>query len=62
MFGEAPKADPEPAAVKTLDAKIGALTLENDPAQDLRGPPGATIPAAMSGAFGKAGLLARAGK
>ncbi|MFT3687565.1 hypothetical protein [Paenirhodobacter sp.] len=44
--------------VKTLDAKIGALTLENDLTQDLRGPTGAT----MSGALGKAGLFPRAGK
>ena len=30
VFGEAPKADPEPAVdVNTLHAKIGALTLEN---------------------------------
>ncbi len=31
VFGEAPKADPEPSIdVKTLHAKIGELTLEND--------------------------------
>ena len=31
VFGEAPKAEPEPAInVKTLNAKIGELTLEND--------------------------------
>lgn len=31
MFGEAPKADSEPVIdVKTLHAKIGELTLEND--------------------------------
>ena len=43
MFGEAPKAEPEPAIdVKTLHAKIGELTLEND---------------FLSGALGKAGLL-----
>lgn len=31
VFGEAPKADPEPTIdVKTLHAKIGELTLEND--------------------------------
>ena len=31
VFGEAPKTDPEPAIdVKTLHAKIGELTLEND--------------------------------
>lgn len=43
MFGEAPKAEPEPTIdVKTLHAKIGELTLEND---------------FLSGALGKAGLL-----
>jgi transposase len=44
VFGEAPKAEPEPPAVdvKTLHAKIGELTLEND---------------FLSGALGKAGLL-----
>ena len=39
VFGEAPKADPEPTVdVKTLHAKIGELTLENDAPQGLRGP------------------------
>ncbi len=48
MFGEAPKAEPEPAIdVKTLHAKIGELTLEND---------------FLSGALGKAGLLPSARK
>lgn len=43
VFGEAPKADPEPTIdVKTLHAKIGELTLEND---------------FLSGTLGKAGLL-----
>ena len=43
VFGEAPKADAEPAIdVKTLHVKIGELTLEND---------------FLSGALGKAGLL-----
>ena len=43
MFGEAPKAEPEPIIdVKTLHAKIGELTLEND---------------FLSGALGKAGPL-----
>ena len=43
VFGEAPKAEPEPAIdVKTLHAKIGELTLERD---------------FLSGALGKAGLL-----
>ena len=61
MFGEAPKSEPEPTIdVKTLHAKFGELTLENDPPQDLRGPTGATVPAPMSGALGKAGLLASA--
>ena len=48
VFGEAPKADPEPVIdVKTLHAKIGELTLEND---------------FLSGALGKAGLLPSARK
>ena len=48
VFGEAPKAEPEPAIdVKTLHAKIGELTLEND---------------FLSGALGKAGLLPSARK
>lgn len=43
VFGEAPKAEPEATIdVKTLHAKIGELTLEND---------------FLSGALGKAGLL-----
>ena len=43
VFGEATKTEPEPTIdVKTLHAKIGELTLEND---------------FLSGALGKAGLL-----
>jgi transposase len=43
VFGDGPKAEAEPAIdVKTLHAKIGELTLEND---------------FLSGALGKAGLL-----
>ena len=43
VFGEAPKGDPDlKVDVKTLHAKIGELTLEND---------------FLSGALGKAGLL-----
>ena len=43
VFGDGPKAVPEPVIdVKTLHAKIGELTLEND---------------FLSGALGKAGLL-----
>ena len=43
VFGAAPKVEPEPTIdVKTLHAKIGELTLEND---------------FLSGALGKAGLL-----
>ena len=58
VFGDGPKAEPEPVIdVKTLHAKIGELTLENDAPQGLRGLTGATIPAPMSGALGKAGLL-----
>ncbi|SNR44051.1 hypothetical protein SAMN06265370_10584 [Puniceibacterium sediminis] len=45
VFGDGPKAEPEPVIdVKTLHAKIGELTLEND---------------FLSGALGKAGLLSR---
>jgi len=48
VFGEASKTDPEPVIdVKTLHAKIGELTLEND---------------FLSGALGKAGLLPSARK
>jgi transposase len=58
VFGDGPKAEPEPVIdVKTLHAKIGDLTLENDAPQGLRGPTGATVSAAMSGALGNAGLL-----
>lgn len=43
MFGDGPKAEPEPAIdVKTLHAKVGELTLEKD---------------FLSGALSKAGLL-----
>ena len=43
VFGDGLKAEPEPAIdMKTLHAKIGELTLEND---------------FLSGALGKAGLL-----
>jgi transposase len=43
VFGDGPKAEPDPVIdVKTLHAKIGELTLEND---------------FLSGALGKAGLL-----
>ena len=46
VFGDVAKAEPEPVIdVKTLHAKIGELTLEND---------------FLSGALGKAGLLPRA--
>jgi transposase len=46
VFGEAAKAEAAPAVdVKTLHAKIGELTLEDD---------------FLSGALGKAGLLASA--
>ena len=46
VFGDAAKAEAAPAVdVKTLHAKIGELTLEND---------------FLSGALGKAGLLASA--
>ncbi len=43
VFGATPRSEPEPAIdVKTLHAKIGELTLEND---------------FLSGALGKAGRL-----
>ena len=43
VFGEAPRTEPEPTIdIKTLHAKIGELTLEND---------------FLSGALDKAGLL-----
>ena len=58
VFGAAPAAEAAPAVdVKVLHGKIGELALENDPPQGLRGPTGATVPAPMSGALGKAGLL-----
>jgi transposase len=58
IFSAAAASEPAPAVdVKTLHAKIGELTLENDPSQGLRGPTGATVPAPMAGALGKAGLL-----
>jgi transposase len=48
VFGDGPKAEPERVIdVKTLHAKIGELTLEND---------------FLSGALGKAGLLPSARK
>jgi len=48
VFGDSLKAEPEPVIdVKTLHAKIGELTLEND---------------FLSGALGKAGLLPSAKK
>ncbi|GGG78631.1 hypothetical protein GCM10011415_29560 [Salipiger pallidus] len=48
VFGEAPKGDPGPKTeVKTLHAKIGELTLEND---------------FLSGPLGKAGFLPSAKK
>ena len=48
VFGDGARAEPEPAIdVKTLHAKIGELTLEND---------------FLSGALGKAGLLPSAKK
>src|SRR4028118_1086788 len=53
VFGADAKAEPAPAVdVKTLHAKIGELTLENDAPQGLRGPTGATVPAPMAGALG----------
>lgn len=50
---------PAPVDVKELHAKIGQLALENDAPQGLRGPTGATVPASISGALDKAGLLIR---
>lgn len=58
VFSAVAPVDAAPAVdVKTLHAKIGELTLENDPPQGLRGPTGATVPTPMSVALGKAGLL-----
>jgi hypothetical protein len=53
VFGAIAIAEAEAAPaldVKTLNAKIGELRLENDPSQGLRGPTGARVPASMSGA------------
>ena len=58
VFGDASKAELAPVIdVKTLHAKIGELALENDASQGLRGRIAASVPASMSGALGKAGLL-----
>lgn len=58
VFGEEIKPDPATTVdLKSLHAKIGELTLANDPSKGLRGPTGATVPSAISGALGKAGLL-----
>ena len=59
VFGSGnPGADPQtPVDIKSLHAKIGQLTLENDPPPGFRGPTGATVPAPMSGALTKAGML-----
>ncbi|MGX0978373.1 hypothetical protein ACSSVY_004113 [Roseovarius sp. MBR-51] len=52
MFGEATKSEPEPAVdVKTLHAKFGELTLEDDFLSDF-----------LPGALDKAGLLLSAKK
>ena len=49
VFARGGKPDgPIEAEVKELHAKIGRLAVENDPAQGLRGPTGATVPAPMS--------------
>jgi len=57
VLGAAPAAEAAPAVdVKVPHARIGELALENDPSRGLRGPTGATVPAAMSDALGKAGL------
>ena len=62
VFGDPPKEEAPAVDLKELHAKIGQLALENDPSQGLRGPTGATVPATMSGALGKAGLLPGAKK
>jgi transposase len=62
VFGDQPKEEAPAVDLKELHAKIGQLALENDPSQGLRGPTGATVPATMSGALGKAGLLPGAKK
>ncbi|HSG35551.1 MAG TPA: transposase, partial [Sphingomonadaceae bacterium] len=57
VFGAAVAPQAEPGIdMKTLHAKIGELALENDAPQGVSGPAGATVPAAISGALGKAGL------
>jgi transposase-like protein len=61
VFGLDTKVEPAPAVdVKTLHAKIGELTLENDAPQGLRGPTGATVPASMVGALGPRRVCCRA--
>ena len=58
VFGEETKPDPATTVdLKSLHAKIGELTLTNDPSKGLRGPTGATVPSTIAGALGKAGLL-----
>ena len=61
VFGADAKAEPVLAVdVKTLHAKIGELTLENDAPQGLRGPTGATVPSPMSVALGPRQVCCRA--
>ncbi len=60
VFGDEAKAEPAGPTVdvKTLHGKIGELTLENDaPLRAYAATTGATVPASISGALGKAGLL-----
>ena len=53
-----PGTDPQtPVDVKSLHAKIGQLTRENDPLPGFRGPTGATVPAPIFGTRTKAGML-----
>jgi len=61
IFGVATTPEPAPTVdVRTLHARIGELTLENDPSQGLRGPTGATVPAPMAGALGPRRVCCRA--
>jgi hypothetical protein len=61
VFGAVAPAEAAPILdVKTPRAKIGELTLGNDPPRGLRGPTGATVPAPMSGALGPRQVRCRA--
>ena len=46
--GKKPVMEVDEETVRSLHAKIGELAVANDPSQGLRGPTGATVPAAKS--------------